>query len=193
MNGKPFVAHMLPCLAFDKRIDLVTARTNGHEFRAVRMIRTEMKSQKILHWYNVVQSLVVAIVKVVPRSPVRSETSVVFIELPTATKAVPYMSMGIRQAKGRRSADKCLAMVAPNMFDGLSKIHGTMFSASISGTCIGYRHRGSKMVTFYFDKLLTLYKAIVKGVDQAWHSVVMQVPGGIGVGVIRINEIQILM
>jgi len=78
----------------------------------------------------------VAIVEVVPHSPVRSETFVVFIELPTATKTVPYMSMGIRHAKGRRSADKYLAMVAPKMFDGLAKIHGTIFSASPFITCI---------------------------------------------------------
>ena len=71
-----------------------------------------------------------AIVEVVPHSSVRSETFVVFVELPIATKAVPYVSMGIGYAKGRRSADKYLAVVAPKMVDGLAKIHRTIFSAS---------------------------------------------------------------
>ena len=72
----------------------------------------------------------------VPHSPVRSETFVVFIKLPTATKTIPYMSMGITQTKGRRSADEYLAMFASKMFDGLAKIHGIIFFASSSTTCI---------------------------------------------------------
>lgn len=76
-----------------------------------------------------------AYVEMVPHSPVRPETSVVF-ELPTTIETVPYKSTCIRHAKGRRSADEYGAMVASKMFDGLAKIHDGIFAASSFTTCI---------------------------------------------------------
>lgn len=60
--------------------------------------------------------------EMVPHSPIGLETSVVFIQFPTAFETVPKISMGVGLAELIRSSYECLAVNASEMVNNRAKI-----------------------------------------------------------------------
>lgn len=81
-----------------------------------------------------------AIVKMIPHSPVRIETFMVFSRFFIAAETIPEMPVTIKRAEGTRPTNVFQAVPTAKMLDGLAAILEEMIIAHSIGAGKRWRH-----------------------------------------------------
>jgi hypothetical protein len=83
---------------------------------------------------NAVARVAVASVDVIPHCFMRPKARMVLIQLGVAAKAIPYVSMAVRDTYSVWSTDEQLAVFSTKMFDDFTEIVEVLILASLVGT-----------------------------------------------------------